>query len=57
MTKIDDKSGYDLVLLKESSQTYFDIQLWGWYFVYTTLPFGFKASAYIYRSLGMAATG
>ena len=57
MTKIDDKSGYDHVLLKESSQTYFGIQFGGWYFVYTTLPFGFKASAYIYQSLGMVATG
>ena len=28
----------------------------GWYFVYATLPFGWKADAYIYYSIGLAAT-
>ena len=29
MTKCDDKSGYDHVLLSENSQTYFGFSLWG----------------------------
>jgi hypothetical protein len=57
MTSVDDKSGYDHVLLREDCRTYFGIQFGGWYFVYRTLPFGFKASAYIYQSIGMVATG
>lgn len=58
MTSIDDKSGYDHVLLSENSRTYFGIQLGGgYYMVYRTLPFGFKSSAYIYHTLGMVATG
>ena len=28
----------------------------GWYFVCTTIPFGWKASAFVYHSIGMAAT-
>ncbi|XP_069101991.1 uncharacterized protein [Argopecten irradians] len=57
MTSVDDKSGYDHVLLHENSQKYFGVQFGGWFFVYTTLPFGFKASAFIYQSIGMVATG
>jgi hypothetical protein len=57
MTKVDDKSGYDYVSLKESSYTFFGIQFAGWYFVYTTLPFGLKASAYIYQSTGLVPKG
>ena len=28
----------------------------GWYFCYKTLPFGWKVSAYIYHTVGLAAT-
>lgn len=28
----------------------------GWYFCYKTLPFGWKACAYIYHTVGLAAT-
>ena len=28
----------------------------GWYFPYATLPFGWKASAYVYHTMGMAST-
>lgn len=28
----------------------------GWYFVYASLPFGWKASAYVYHSTGLVAT-
>ena len=57
MTKCDDKSGYDHVLLSENSQAYFGFSFGGLWFVCTTLPFGWKISPYIYHSVGLAATG
>ena len=53
LASVDDKSSYDHVGLGETSQTYFGVQWGGWYMCYTTLPFGFKASAYIYQSIGL----
>ena len=55
-TTFDDKSGYDHIQLHPSSSTYFGLEWGGWYFSYATLPFGWKASAYIYHTVGMAAT-
>ena len=55
-TTFDDKSGYDHVRLHPSSSTFFGLEWEGWYFVYTILPFGWKASAYLYHSIGLAAT-
>ena len=55
-TSFDDKSGYDHVRLHPSSSTIFGLQWKGWYFVFTTIPFGWKASAFVYHSIGMAAT-
>ena len=40
MTKCDDESGYDHLLLSESSQTYFGFEWGGLWFVCTTLPLG-----------------
>lgn len=40
MTKCDDKSCYDHVLLSENSQTYFGFRVEGLWFVCATLPFG-----------------
>lgn len=40
MTKCDDKSGYDHVLLSSSSQTYVGFEFGGFWFVCATLPFG-----------------
>lgn len=54
-TTIDDKSGYDHVPLHPHSRTFFGLEWKGFYFVYATLPFGWKASAYIYHTIGMAA--
>lgn len=54
-TVLDDKSGYDHVLLSEDSVTYFGIQWSGWYFTYNTLPFGWKISPYVYHSTGLMA--
>ena len=53
---IDDKRGYDHIPLHPSSCTFFGLQWKGYYFTYTTIPFGWKASAYIYNPVGMAAT-
>ena len=56
LSSCDDKSGYDHVLVTEESQTYLGVQWSGYCFVYRTIPFGFKASAYIYHTIGMIAT-
>lgn len=53
---MDDKSGYDHVALSESSATFFGLEWQGWYFVFRTIPFGWKASAYLYHTIGLAAT-
>ena len=52
-TVLDDKSGYDHFLLTEDSPEFFGIQWGGWYFVYNTLPFGWKISPYVYHSTGL----
>lgn len=57
MSSLDDKSGYDHILLKPSCRTYFGIQFGGWYLVYNTIPFGLKASAYIYHTTGYWPVG
>ena len=54
-TVLDDKSGYDHILLTEESRTFFGIQWGGWYFTYNTLPFGWKISPYVYHSTGLLA--
>ena len=51
MTSIDHKSGYQHVRITEASQKYFGICWEGYYMVYCTLPFGFKASCFIYHTL------
>ena len=57
MTKCDDKSGYDHVLLSSSSQTYVGFEFGGFWFVCATLPFGWKISPYIYHTIGLVASG
>ena len=52
-TVLDDKSGYDHFLSTEDSREFFGIQWGGWYFVYNTLPFGWKISPYVYHSTGL----
>lgn len=54
-TVCDDKSGYDHILLKPDSRTYFGFQWGGWYFVNCSIPFGWKTSAYIYHTTGLVA--
>ncbi|KAK3720979.1 hypothetical protein QZH41_018535 [Actinostola sp. cb2023] len=55
-TTMDDKSGYDHVKLSATSATYFGFEWGRWYFAFNTIPFGWKASAYLYHTIGMAAT-
>lgn len=55
-TAFDDKSGYDHVKLSPDSFTFVGLEWKGWYFCYKTLPFGWKASAYVYHTVGLAAT-
>lgn len=52
MASLDDKSGYDHTLLHPDSRCYFGLQYGGWYLMFNTIPFGFKASAYIYNTTG-----
>ena len=51
LTKLDDKSGYDHVLLNKNSRYLAGFQWDGWYFCCNTLPFGFKNAAFIYHTL------
>ena len=53
---LDDKSGYDHILLADDNRTFFGIQWGGWYFTYNTLPFGWKISPYVYHNTGLVAT-
>ncbi|XP_070544085.1 uncharacterized protein [Ptychodera flava] len=50
-TKIDDKSGYDHVCLWISSRALMGIHCGGFWYVPTTLPFGWKCSPFIYKLL------
>ena len=56
-TTCDDKSSYQHLLLHPSSQTYFGFQWHGFFFVVRTIPFGWKAIAFIYHKLGLAVSG
>ena len=55
LPKIDDKSGYDHILLATSSQELFGLEREGC-FVGTTIPFDCKNSPFIYQTTGMAST-
>jgi len=48
--KIDHKSGYHHVPLHESSWKYFGVFWKGTYYVFAVLPFGWKASPFIYTT-------
>ena len=55
-TVCDDKSGYDRICLSPSSRTFFRLSWRGCYFVYNTLPFRWKVSAYVFHTTGLLAT-
>lgn len=46
----------DHIFVHKDSRTYFGVQFGGWYWVFNTIPFGFKTSAYIYHTTGLVAT-
>ena len=54
-TVCDDKSGYDHLLPTPTSTTMFGLR-WDGYFEYASLPFGWKAIAYVYHSTDLVAT-
>ena len=56
MSKIDDKSGYDHILLSFDSQWYFGIEWEEWWLVGVTLPFSWKNSPFIYQTVGLGPT-
>ncbi|CAC5375853.1 unnamed protein product [Mytilus coruscus] len=56
MIALDDKSDYGHVKITRESETFCGFQVGGWVFSYTVLPFGWKASAFIYQSIGMQVT-
>ena len=56
MSKIDDKSGYDHILLPFDSQQYFGTEWQGWWLVGVTLSFDWKNSAFIYQTVGLGRT-
>ena len=56
LTKCDDKSVYDHILLTEGSRKFLGKEWGGWWLVNATLPFGWKESAFIYHSTGLAAS-
>ncbi|XP_048579625.1 uncharacterized protein LOC125560975 [Nematostella vectensis] len=55
-TVCDDKSGYHHILLSPESRQFLGFEWEGNYYVYNALPFGWKASAYIYHSTGLLAS-
>ena len=55
-TTFDDKSGYQHFCLHPSSETYFGLEWKDIFFVFRTLPFGWKASAFIYHNLGLVVS-
>lgn len=56
MFTCDEKSGFSHVKIDEKIEEFVGIQFGGFYMVYTTLPFGWNASAFIYQSIGMCVT-
>jgi hypothetical protein len=52
----DEKSGYDHVGISEESRKFFGVQFGGWVMLSTTIPFGWKISAFVYQTVGLVAT-
>ena len=55
-TTCNDKSDYDHIRLSPDSRTWFGLQWNAWYFAFNTLPFGWKANTYLYRSIGLVVS-
>ncbi len=52
----DEKSGYDHLALNDDSKGFFGLMFDGWLMQYATLPFGFKASCYVYHVIGQVVS-
>jgi len=55
-TTFDDKSGYQHLKIEPDSQEFFRFSWRGYYFSFCTLPFGWKASAYLHHNVGLIVT-
>ena len=55
-TTIDDKSGFDNVLISKNSTKLVGFQWAGCYYCFRSLPFGFKFSSYVYHTLNLQPT-
>ncbi|KAK3739214.1 hypothetical protein QZH41_007834 [Actinostola sp. cb2023] len=53
---LDDKSGYDHLFLTPESRSFFGIEWGGWWFVYNTLPFGWKISPFVYHTTALVSS-
>lgn len=51
-TSFDDVQGYKQLSLTKESYSYCGFEWLGWWFCDTTLPFGWKNSAYVYTTVG-----
>ncbi|KAI8490250.1 hypothetical protein Bbelb_319880 [Branchiostoma belcheri] len=51
-TKCDDKSGYDHVFITEGSKPLVGFQWEGVWYTSSTIPFGWKGSAFVYQTIG-----
>lgn len=54
-TTFDDESGYNHIRLHPRSSTFFGFQWEGWYSTNACLPFGWRASAFVYNTIGVTA--
>ncbi|KAL9977575.1 hypothetical protein ACROYT_G014994 [Oculina patagonica] len=55
-TTFDDKNGYQHLKIHPDSQEFFSFSWRGYYFSFCTLPFGWKASAFLYHNTGLVVT-
>ena len=55
-TTFDDKNGYQHLKIHPDSQEFFSFSWRGYYFSFCTLPFGWKASAFLYHNVGLVVT-
>ena len=55
-TTFDDKNGYQHLKIHPDSQEFFSFSWRGYYFSFCTLPFGWKASAFLYHNFGLVVT-
>ena len=55
-TTFDDKSGYQHLKIQPDSQEFFRFSWRGYYLSFCTLPYRWKASAYLHHNAGLVVT-